>query len=52
VNERWRRLPPLWRAYLRASLGDVMRQLGYDRPRVSGVERWLVPVARVVRRLG
>ena len=52
VNERWRRLPPLWRSYLRASLGDVMRQLGYDRPRVSGVERWLVPVARVVRRLG
>jgi hypothetical protein len=52
VNERWRRLPTLWRAYLRASLGDVTQDLGYDAPRVTGVERWLVPVARGLRRLG
>jgi hypothetical protein len=48
VNERWRRLPSLWRAYLRARLGTLMDELGYPASAASGAERWLGPFGRVL----
>lgn len=48
VNERWRRLPSLWRAYLGARLGPLMAELGYPASMASGAERWLGPIGRVL----
>jgi len=44
VNERWRRLPPLWLAMARHGIGSTATALGYPLPPVSPFLRLVAPV--------
>jgi hypothetical protein len=44
VNERWRRLPPVWLAVARHGMGSIATALGYPPPPVSPFLRLAAPV--------
>lgn len=44
VNERWRRLPPVWLAVARRGLAPIARELGYPLPPVSPIPRLVAPL--------